>query len=373
MKPFYQVGDRVYHNKYLAWRAGLETAQSIRWNFFQQAFDQADWSREPTTSWPDLLDMRAKQIAEMGKPIVLAFSGGSDSLTVYHTFRRCHVPITAVYILVRRIPGDPYRAPVEFMHNESKAHGFTVIVGNDDDVAYDRIYDRDDWFTKNANHNVIFGHANDVLLHDDLNPELSAISTDYVYVTGLEKPKLAYKNNRFVSYQSDFTFQGHSDPRVEYFFTSPDLPELHIKQSYMAARWIYRLHKKIGQSLDIEIRESDIITKGLYLDYAINGCGLVGDINDSAAQKYTSILQHLTWNDNQSIDQIKVAGNHKIMLEWGIQNKKPWAIRYLNGLQYLKNDASTVEMFHSGNDLYRVYRIHSKPYALNMSEIALDR
>jgi hypothetical protein len=95
---YYQSGDRKFWNKFQAGHHAAVTNTNMRFNLYDAVFDKVDWSQEPSASWDTLLDMRAQQIAAKKKPIVLNFSGGTDSYTIYRVFERNNIHIDVVYM-----------------------------------------------------------------------------------------------------------------------------------------------------------------------------------------------------------------------------------------------------------------------------------
>ena len=59
----YVVGTEVFTNKYLAFANSKKTGNPIRFNLYEQAFDNASWDVEPNMSWDAMLDIRAQQLA----------------------------------------------------------------------------------------------------------------------------------------------------------------------------------------------------------------------------------------------------------------------------------------------------------------------
>jgi len=66
--------------------------------------DNIDWTFEPLESWDTLCKERALQLKDELGEIILAFSGGSDSICVLNTFLKHNIPIDEV-VMCR---GDPY-------------------------------------------------------------------------------------------------------------------------------------------------------------------------------------------------------------------------------------------------------------------------
>ena len=91
---YYEVGTAPtvkFTNRFMAAHHAGTHNLNMRFNMYDSVFDHSDWSREPDLTWDQLLDIRAQQIAAKNKPIVLYFSGGTDSYTIYKVFERNNI------------------------------------------------------------------------------------------------------------------------------------------------------------------------------------------------------------------------------------------------------------------------------------------
>jgi hypothetical protein len=367
--PCYWVGDQRFQNRWSAMLHANATQQKITFDLFQQEFDRADWTHEPDQTWDQLLDRRALQIAAKNKPIILAFSGGTDSYTMYQVFRRMDIPIAGAYVMIKHRWQESFDTVIKFITAESQQHGFRLWIGHETPDVMSKIYDSPDWLWNNQrNLSVYFGFGCDVVLHaeDSVAAGLD-FDGDYVMVTGNDKPRLLYANYRYYSYQQDWTYHASSDPRIEYFYIHGDLPDLHIKQSYMLARWITQRSKELGISKSklASIHEN---MANRYLDYSINGCGRFGDLCSSAEQKRVTTEAYLVLPENAEWYQARCNGHHSVVLENGIKTGSTWAKNYIQGLMQLRSDSIISDSFQDLENLHSVRKIHSRPYALQISQ-----
>ena len=98
--PHWIVNGERTSSQFDAWRAASKLGTMPHFYFYETEFDALDWTKEPTETWDQLLDRRAQQIAAKGKPIVLNFSGGTDSYTIYKVFERNNIHIDEIIIRV---------------------------------------------------------------------------------------------------------------------------------------------------------------------------------------------------------------------------------------------------------------------------------
>jgi hypothetical protein len=359
----YQVGNAWFGNKFLAQIDSCQKNIPIKFNLFESEFNRVSWNTEPTESWDQLLDIRAQQIAAMNKPIILSFSGGTDSLTMYHVFRRNNIKIDALYVKFKNDPKEQllYQAVFPFIESERTKHGFHVIYAEETTDYLDSVYSTPEWVFTNMR--VHFSVASGFTGIDSLPKFDSHLDDDFVFVLGVEKPRIKIINNRFYSYQSDTTWLGYFEPRNEFFYVTPKLPELHVKQSYMLANYIVELSKLENKPLEFYNNIHDV-HKFDYLDYSIRGCGRIGDLANSRTQKALNRHNGLIIPGTGDIQYV---GRSAEILNEGIQTDRPYAKNYIEGLRMLKSDSVMGRMFGSENNYYSVLDIESKYYELGMS------
>lgn len=293
---FYQVGDRCFTNKFLAAQHAVENNLEVRFNMYGSVFDHCDWSREPDLSWDQLLDIRAHQIAAKNKPIVLNFSGGTDSYTVYKVFERNNIHIDVLN--VRLHPGEwennRFRQVYEFL-NQGIYDPLTRIVTKTDSAdTYRDMYSNPYWiFEKGTRYHWGAIGNGDHIAEKYLSQVLG--TDDFISIIGLEKPRILFRNNRVYSIQDDENYpRVMANRTLDCFYISPDLPELHVKQSYMLLNYIKSLNPNAACPDDLEeFNNMHNPNKFDWLDYSIKGCGRFGDINMSSIQHQANYAQQI--------------------------------------------------------------------------------
>lgn len=360
----YQVGTKWFGNKFLAQLESSRTNIPIKFNLFESEFNSANWSTEPAETWDQLMDIRAQQIASMNKPIILGFSGGTDSLTIYHVFRRNNIKIDALYVKFKKNPKEKqlYQDVLPFIEAERIKYGFRVLYSEETVDYLDSVYNTPEWVFADMQLRVHFSIASGFAGLEELPSFEKGMDTDFVFVLGAEKPRLKIVNNQFYSYQSDTTWNGYFDPRNEFFYLSPKLPELHVKQSYMLANYIVDLAKQENNLLEFYNNIHDV-HKFDYLDYSIRGCGRIGDLANSRDQKVLNRHSELIISNSG----IQYIGRSADILIEGFNNNSAYAKNYIEGLRMLKSDSVMSKMFWSETNYYSVIDIESKWYKLNIT------
>lgn len=363
----YSVGDKVFKNKFKALEESSTTQLPINFCLFENAFDQADWSQEPAMSWDQLLDIRAQQIAAKNKKIILGFSGGTDSLTVYDVFIRNNIVPDCVHIRVK--PNDIeqslfYKEPLKFVEEERKKYGFKVIITEETFESLEEWYNTPEWILRpNARIEFTNGLAESQTI--EFNSAYNHnIDQDYLYVVGLEKPYCRFQQGKFISYQYDQAWGQVLDPRIEPFFISPELPELHVKQSYMLAKYIVSLSVRENRALEYyqDLRNPDRYN---YYETATTGCGRFRDLANSQLQKKFNKNSRLKFINND-IEKVNYFGRSLTSLHEGIKTKEKFALNYLSGIRMLSSDSSLSKYFKNPNNLFDLPDYFSKFYYLNV-------
>lgn len=342
----------------------------MEFDIYEAAFNRANWAVEPSLSWDQLLDLRAQQLAAKNKPLILGFSGGSDSLTIYQVLKRNNIRLEAVRMRTKTTPEERmfYDEPLEFIKNEQKEQGFKLINSQESLKGTHEFYDSPNWWERsNIRQNWFAVGIEGLSVERSSEIQGHGISDDYIYITGHEKPMLKVKDNKFYSYLLDLNFNNYYEPRLEYFYVSSDLPDLHIKQSYMLARYMLGLSKKYQRPVSMFEK---IWNETVYphYKYSIEGCGRFGDMGYSHLQKAMNRSMKLII-PNKNIDQLEYQGRSKGLVYESVKEKRSFLRNYLEGLIELKADPIMSKAFAPGDDYRLQLPIESKGYELGIPAI----
>lgn len=258
---FYQFGDKKFFNKVLALIRATQANQFPEWNFNRQIFDSFDWTTEPNTSLRDLYKIRALQLREKYDYIRLEFSGGGDSTTVLHSFIANGIHLDEVIFRYpktgdRNVSDDPFNYKPENTLSEFKyaaqplLHWTSVHAPRTKIVIHDytenmlsREYE-EEWVFNTKDY-FQPGHC---FKHDPfgmIDHQLLADKGKKICMLyGVDKPKICIKDSKWYLYFMD-VMANHSNGSIgdydnlsnEYFFWTPDLPELISKQAHIVINW----------------------------------------------------------------------------------------------------------------------------------------
>lgn len=339
----YQVSDQIFFNPYRAFLYASKHCPHESPNLIiDDVFDKSDWTQNPQESIIDLLDRRAIQIAKKYDRIILAFSGGTDSTTVYNTLLRNGIFIDE--ILISYTPDNelhPMRN-VEWIQKNHPDPRTKITVFDRYESRWNDLFDQEDWVLNNcggyrrfelgAPGPYFYSHC-----------EETWGNSNWCLLTGLEKPHIKKHNGQWCAVHLDKVYQaGMNWPKFEYFFVTPDLPNLHIKQNHMLLSYIKsNYHDAVDGWSSIEkLGKKDHVE---YSEFAqACGCDIEINLGVSFWQKKINnqfCIDNVTsLMNNQFCDLTKVEHilRHKLI------NKDSRALKYIQGWQSLQSDQTLI-------------------------------
>lgn len=265
---YYNINGVKFANPYATFlHASIyETHTFPKFDFYDDVFSTINWTVEPLESFQSLCDKRAYQLRNKYSKLVLAFSGGTDSITVYNTFLRNNIHIDEIYVSYSGNSNPEYMSKdiVNWLiQNHPDKTTKIVTKSAFDDVGIKefetQVTSEDFLVTKNLSSHFKY---NCPLLDQTIISRLFS-NNNYCVVTGHEKPYLIKENDGYYFTFLDGTFGVvMMRPEMEFFFVSPDLPELHAKQCHMMLNYCLQT----GTSLN-ELEKFD----NYYLKCAVQG------------------------------------------------------------------------------------------------------
>ena len=245
-------------------RALIEATKANRfpeWNFNREIFDKIDWTQEPVTPLTELYKLRAQQIRDRYDYIRLEFSGGGDSSTVLYSFVNNGIHLDEVIFRYpktgeKNVTDDPYNYKPENTLSEFRyaaqpalqwlataAPRTKIVIHDYTENMLSQTYE-EDWVFRTKDY-FQPGHC---FKHDPMglieHRRLADQGKRICMLYGVDKPKICIKDKKWYLYFMDI-MANHSNGSVgdytnltnEYFFWSPDLPELIAKQAHIIIKW----------------------------------------------------------------------------------------------------------------------------------------
>lgn len=258
---FYTVGTEKFFSKPMALVKATETGIFPEWNFNNEIFLAQDWLIEPNIQIRDLYKIRAQQLREKYDYIRLEFSGGGDSTTVLYSFVNNGIHLDEVVFRYpktgeKNVSDDPFNCKPENTLSEAKFAAYPVLdwlttaAPNTKITVHDysenmltQTYD-ESWVLKTKDY-FQPGHA---FKHSATgykgHKHLADTGQRICILYGVDKPKLCIKDKKWYAYFIDIManhsmgdFGEYTNLTNEYFYWSPDLPELFVKQCHIVKKW----------------------------------------------------------------------------------------------------------------------------------------
>jgi hypothetical protein len=256
---YWVCGQHIFHSKHLAAIHASQTNQSYQYIFNDSFLETANWQLEPVESIQSLYTRRAIQLREKYDHLILFYSGGADSKNILRTFLDNNIQLDEVVswgAWNHRIDKHSHNLNSEIFQagcddiQEVINKGWTFTHINYLDI-FDNVYHDIDWVyqsdwrltPESEFRRKIFYHRPAVIKLIDQGKSVGLIF-------GRDKPRILLHNGKLCWSALDLTMgqdlypeifdPEFSGPITEWFYSTPDLPEIMIKQSHMIANWYLR-------------------------------------------------------------------------------------------------------------------------------------
>lgn len=270
---FYTVGTTKHYIKPQALIEATKTGHFPEWNFNRSTFDNFAWAHEPEAELRELYRLRAQQLRDKYDYIRLEVSGGGDSATAAYSFILNGIHLDEVVFRYpktgeKNVTDDPFNTKPENTLSEWKyaaqpllqwiathapATKITVHDYSEDMLASghdeDWVFRTKDYFQPGH----AFKHTVDAV---DSHKETLDQGKSVCMLWGVDKPKVCIKDSKWYLYFMDIQ-ANNANPEVgqwsnitnEYFYWTPDLPELLCKQAHTIRKWFDLPQNKYLQHL----------------------------------------------------------------------------------------------------------------------------
>jgi hypothetical protein len=257
---FYIVNGQKYHNKIQALIEATNHKAHPVWNFNQKTFECQDWCADPLETISELYRMRAQQLRDQYDYIILNLSGGADSTTALYSFVNNGIFIDEVIV----------RHPQNGLKNLTVTDNTTVA-----DNAYSEwkfaAVPLLDWLRgASPNTKITIHDYSDHLQKPQYEEDWVFLGRDYLHpgivsrykydidwlksvyeshtkvcmLFGIDKPRICIRNGSYYLYFLDIQantavseIKEYDNIETEFFYWTPDLPKIVIKQAHMIVDW----------------------------------------------------------------------------------------------------------------------------------------
>ena len=256
---FYVVKNKIFARRLAALKEASQSSTDISWNFNNEVFSKIDWTKSTGINITELYRMRAQQLRDKYDYLIVAWSGGADSTTIVDSFLKNNILLDEIAIAW----------PVTQSHGKYTPNASidaTNMISEWDFTIKPKI----DYIRKNYPHvkiTVCDYLQEDINIVEDLEDTFNIVEKhSYISIKKfraldslLEKRTEQYKNIAclcgiapvepvlldniyFAVYfydnmmnslvKSDYRLN-NTPRRVEFFYSTPDLPEIMQEQAHL--------------------------------------------------------------------------------------------------------------------------------------------
>jgi hypothetical protein len=258
---YYRVGFKKFSNKTMALLENHRTGYELEWIFNDNVYGSIDWSVPIETPLMELYKRRAHQLREQYDYIVLYYSGGADSTNALHAFMDNNIFIDEIVMhlpeaVKATLNGEDtsnlnyyseveYAAVAHLKKYKNSLHPNTKISIKDFSKTGLELLNKEDWFdTSPLCLSVsISGILRQITQeYDGYHLKLQEKDKSIAYVLGIDKPLVYFNGVDYFCYfmdtstyhyisPVDFNKSGVNNVSTEFFYWTPDMPEIVIKQA----------------------------------------------------------------------------------------------------------------------------------------------
>ena len=285
---YWKVNGKCFFSKIECLRYASEIKNgNITFHYFDSLFKSINWNIEPKESLSEIYKNRAQQLRDKYKYVALAFSGGSDSSNILDTFLNNNIKLDEVvtYYPLQLIEKNKHKfnpldlSPLNLMFEYltaakpklewlAKTHPEIKITILDPTTPASDIILKGKLFESTMAGTMMSANLiGQSMMRDHVSKHDQSCT-----IQGLDKPSLIYNpvNKKYNACFHDFSFiHGHWDNKnfidytTEYFYLTPDMPEVTIKQSHELKKAFDRIFESTPSIVDnvntIRIRPNDLI------------------------------------------------------------------------------------------------------------------
>jgi hypothetical protein len=234
---YLRVNNKIIFNHILAKYEAFVSKKPIEFVCHDDLYDQLNWLQEPAESFDQLMDQHAFNLRNKYEKLVLLWSGGTDSQTMYNVFKRNNIHIDEIVFFV----GDQFEPwltdrYVDWLRDNHNDPLTKITVKHRfDPAAKQQIVTDEDWIFQNITMipKIVSGICDPVMWNycaEQYN------ESTWCLIIGYEQPRVFYKNKKYYTCQNSRTFipcMGFQN--IECFYTEPQLA---LKQSHMIKRML---------------------------------------------------------------------------------------------------------------------------------------
>ena len=97
--PHWIVDGQRTSSQFDAWRAASQLGIKPHFHFYEEQYDEMDWTKEPNETWDQLCYERCMTLRNRYKKLSLFYSAGRDSHHILRCFYHFNIPIDELVLV----------------------------------------------------------------------------------------------------------------------------------------------------------------------------------------------------------------------------------------------------------------------------------
>ena len=257
---YYLVNGKKIYNKTLALLEGTKTKTNTHWLFNDDVYGSIDWRIPIETDLKELYRRRAQQLREKYDYLVLYFSGGADSTNILNSFIDHNIFLDEIVMQIPEpkwsktsmtdLSGDNIHSEIKYSAEEYlktvQLDSRTLVRYQDYAKPVIELLNNDNWpdIVPMGTHITLGALGKQLAQVTEIHVQrLCENGKRVAQILGIDKPLVYYYDEHYYAYFSDLNTR-HSPPVdytyseifnnlycTEFFYWTPDLPEIVIKQA----------------------------------------------------------------------------------------------------------------------------------------------
>ena len=319
---YYQVdGVKTPSRNHALLLAGGDLSR-IKFYYLDDVWDRIDWSVEPQSSINQLCEQRCRQLREQYDWLCVWLSAGYDSQTILDSFIRAGVKIDEIAYMHRL---EYYQDPevpfiIQTANDYKTYHNPNVRIFQaevDSDYTFDVYRKLKERWVLEPGSALRFSKSISPFVHrfhDDVVKLRLSTRGRRADIYGKEKPRLTIYNGWWHMMVTDSIVDDVIGAGVVPFFTTPDLPEIHVKQCYLAMAWFESLEGLTNDLVHGIQGADDLLTKhkkGSENSYYRRWNLALGRVEIGCPEAAHALTKKYFTHDENSFDSMKLLNHVK--------------------------------------------------------------
>jgi len=255
---YYTVGNQIIGNKIQALIASTQTNIDVKYHFYDDVFQNIRIDRTQDISLEELYKQRALQLRESYDYLILNYSGGGDSYNILRSFIDNNIKLDHIFVYwhTSLVDKNLYNVNSLDTSNENFHSEWDLVIKKDLEYIANKhpeiTIEIKDWtldlnenfyndytLVSKAGNPMAFARTKKLFTFSDTETRMADKGLKVASIYGTEKPFIVWKDNRFYFYFKDKMGVHQPNPNnpfgTEYFYTTPNFPELTVAQAHLVA------------------------------------------------------------------------------------------------------------------------------------------